>query len=181
MKIAPRLLLILALAALAPPLVAQETTPAPIVRARLLTEPPILVSQPAELALEVLVPTFLRGAPGFPDELGVPDAVVLLRPGQITAGAMVLACKEQAERLPDVSAAAYAELPRVTADLEAALAASFVPDKINYILLMMVDRYVHWHVVPRWVGDTNFLSVLADVRSAPEHLRRTHERILAHW
>ncbi len=78
--------------------------------------------------------------------------VVLLRPGQITAGAMVLACKEQAERLPDVSAAAYAELPRVTGDLEAALAASFAPDKINYNLLMMVDRYVHWHVVPRYDG-----------------------------
>ena len=76
--------------------------------------------------------------------------VVLLRPGQITAGCMVLACKEEAERLPDVSADAYGELPRVTGDLEAALGDSFSPDKINYILLMMVDKYVHWHVIPRY-------------------------------
>ena len=91
---------------------------------------------------------------GYPETLLGEYAhwVVLLRPGQITAGAMVLACKEEAERLPDVSAEAYAELPRVTGDLESALAAALSPDKINYILLMMVDRYVHWHVIPRFAS-----------------------------
>jgi diadenosine tetraphosphate (Ap4A) HIT family hydrolase len=89
---------------------------------------------------------------GYPDTLLGDYAhwVVLLRPGQITAGAMVLACRDAAERLPDVSAEAYAELPRVTGDLEAALAKVLAPDKINYILLMMVDKYVHWHVNPRY-------------------------------
>lgn len=89
---------------------------------------------------------------GYPETLLGDYAhwAVLLRPGQITAGAMVLACKEEAEHLPDVSAEAYAELPRVTGDLEAALAATLAPDKINYILLMMVDKYVHWHVIPRY-------------------------------
>jgi len=89
---------------------------------------------------------------GYPDTLlGEYDHwVVLLRPGQITAGCMVLACKEEAERLPDVSAEAYGELPRVTGDLEAALSSSFAPQKMNYILLMMVDKYVHWHVIPRY-------------------------------
>ncbi len=89
---------------------------------------------------------------GYPDTLlGEYDHwVVLLRPGQITAGCMVLACKEEAERLPDVSAEAYGELPRVTGDLEATLRRNFDPQKINYILLMMVDKYVHWHVIPRY-------------------------------
>ncbi len=41
-------------------------------------------------------------------------------------------------------------MPRVTVDLETALGNSFSPDKINYILLMMVDKYVHWHVIPRY-------------------------------
>ena len=94
------------------------------------------------------------------DKFGYPDTllgeyahwVVLLRPGQITAGCMVLACKEDAEGLPDVSAAAFCELPRVTGDLEAALRVSFKPQKMNYILLMMVDKYVHWHVIPRYDG-----------------------------
>ena len=29
---------------------------------------------------------------------------------------------------------------------------SFEPQKMNYILLMMVDKYVHWHVIPRYDG-----------------------------
>jgi diadenosine tetraphosphate (Ap4A) HIT family hydrolase len=101
------------------------------------------------------------------DKFGYPDTllgdyahwVVLLRPGQITAGCMVLACKEEAERLPDVSAAAFGELPRVTGDLEAALDKSFAPLKMNYILLMMVDKYVHWHVIPRYDGPRQMGSV----------------------
>lgn len=76
--------------------------------------------------------------------------VVLLRPKQITAGSMVLACKGEVARMPDVSVEAYTELKLVTGDLERALAAHLAPDKINYILLMMVDPHVHFHVVPRY-------------------------------
>ena len=78
--------------------------------------------------------------------------VVLLRPSQVTAGSLVLAHKGQAERLPDVSAEAFAELPRVTADLEGCLRKTFLFEKINYLLLMMVDKQIHWHVLPRYSG-----------------------------
>ena len=44
-----------------------------------------------------------------------------------------------------------------------------------------IPGHLHWHLVPRWSGDTNFLSVVADVRSMPEHLRDTHARIKACW
>jgi ATP adenylyltransferase len=44
-----------------------------------------------------------------------------------------------------------------------------------------VEGHVHLHVVPRWNGDTNFMPVLADVKVMPEHLSRTHERIVAAW
>jgi diadenosine tetraphosphate (Ap4A) HIT family hydrolase len=76
--------------------------------------------------------------------------VVLLRPKQVTVGSLVLACKEEAERIPDVSAEAFAELKTVTTDLETALQKAFLYDKINYLLLMMVDKQVHFHVLPRY-------------------------------
>jgi ATP adenylyltransferase len=44
-----------------------------------------------------------------------------------------------------------------------------------------VEDHLHFHVVPRWQGDTNFLAVLGDVRSIPEHLKRTYEKLLPYF
>lgn len=40
-----------------------------------------------------------------------------------------------------------------------------------------VADHLHWHVVPRWVGDTNFMPVLASVRVMPQHLLETYDRL----
>lgn len=94
--------------------------------------------------------------------------VVLIRPQQVTAGSLVLACKEEAERVPDVSSSAYAELPKVTVDLEHALRKTFAFDKINYLLFMMVDRHVHWHVLPRYATKREACGVVFEDRSWPK-------------
>lgn len=44
-----------------------------------------------------------------------------------------------------------------------------------------VEDHLHFHVVPRWQGDTNFLTVFADVRSIPEHLQQTYEKLRPHF
>jgi ATP adenylyltransferase len=44
-----------------------------------------------------------------------------------------------------------------------------------------VVDHVHLHVVPRWVGDTNFMPVLADVKVLPEHLDETRRRLAEAW
>lgn len=41
-----------------------------------------------------------------------------------------------------------------------------------------IDEHLHVHIVPRWVGDTNYMPVLADVRVMPEHLDDIYERLL---
>lgn len=95
---------------------------------------------------------------GFPDSL-VADYdqwVVLLRPQQATLGALVLACKGEALAFADIGAAAFAELPRVVSDIETNLGRAFSYDKINYLMLMMVDPHVHFHVLPRYSADREF-------------------------
>jgi diadenosine tetraphosphate (Ap4A) HIT family hydrolase len=76
--------------------------------------------------------------------------LVLLRPAQVTLGSLVLVCKENASRFGEIGPAASAELHRVTARIEKVLGEAFQNDKINYLMLMMVDPDVHFHVLPRY-------------------------------
>jgi ATP adenylyltransferase len=43
------------------------------------------------------------------------------------------------------------------------------------------EEHLHFHVVPRWRGDTNFMPVLADIRSIPEHLKQSYSKLLSHF
>jgi diadenosine tetraphosphate (Ap4A) HIT family hydrolase len=82
--------------------------------------------------------------------------LVLARPQQATLGALVLVCTDSARAFSQISASAFAELAQVTADLDAALAKVFQPDKLNYLMLMMVDPDVHFHVLPRYQAPRDF-------------------------
>jgi ATP adenylyltransferase len=44
-----------------------------------------------------------------------------------------------------------------------------------------VEDHLHFHIVPRWQGDTNFLTVFSDVRSIPEHIKQTYTKLLPHF
>lgn len=44
-----------------------------------------------------------------------------------------------------------------------------------------VEEHLHFHIVPRWFGDTNALTVFADVRVIPEHLKATYENLKPHF
>ena len=79
--------------------------------------------------------------------------VVLLRPAQPTLGALVLAAKSDAMAFGDLPAEAHSELKIATAAIERALNEAVGYTKINYLMLMMVDPHVHFHVLPRYDGE----------------------------
>ena len=76
--------------------------------------------------------------------------VVLLRPAQATLGALILACRDEATRFSDISQAAFTEMGTAVKDIETALGSLFEYQKLNYLMLMMVDPDVHYHVLPRF-------------------------------
>jgi len=78
--------------------------------------------------------------------------VVLARPAQPTLGSLVLAAKSEETAFGDLPAEAHAELKPVTAAIEAGLARAGGYARLNYLMLMMVDPHVHFHVIPRYEG-----------------------------
>jgi len=76
--------------------------------------------------------------------------LVLLREPQATLGSLVLCAKSGAIEFSDLPIEAYVEMGTVVREIEHALKAAFAYDKINYLMLMMVDPNVHFHVVPRY-------------------------------
>jgi diadenosine tetraphosphate (Ap4A) HIT family hydrolase len=79
--------------------------------------------------------------------------VVLLRPEQPVLGALVLAAKAEATAFHALPPAAFTELGSVIVGIERALKAAVDYAKINYVMLMMVDPHVHFHVLPRYEGE----------------------------
>jgi diadenosine tetraphosphate (Ap4A) HIT family hydrolase len=98
---------------------------------------------------------------GYPDSVvaELTHWIVLLRPQQATLGALVLAARGEATRFGDLTAAAFSELHEAIGSIEKMLAASFRYDKINYLMLMMVDPQVHFHVLPRYAATQTFENV----------------------
>ncbi|MBB3938823.1 diadenosine tetraphosphate (Ap4A) HIT family hydrolase [Novosphingobium fluoreni] len=78
--------------------------------------------------------------------------VVLLRPAQPTLGSLVLAAKSDVTAFGDLPTQAHAELKVVTSAIETALRGFVDYAKLNYLMLMMVDPHVHFHVIPRYEG-----------------------------
>ena len=76
--------------------------------------------------------------------------VVLVRRAQATLGSLVLAAKSDVTAFADLPAAAFAELRDAVGAIERGLTAFRAYDKINYLMLMMVDREVHFHIIPRY-------------------------------
>ena len=78
--------------------------------------------------------------------------VVLARPAQPTLGSLVLAAKSEATAFGDLPAEAHAELKPATSTIEVALRDAVDYARLNYLMLMMVDPHVHFHVIPRYEG-----------------------------
>lgn len=82
--------------------------------------------------------------------------LLLLRPEQVTLGAMILICKEDVKQLHAISASAMQEMSLISKDLEINIQTELNANKINYLMLMMVDPEVHFHVIPRYKQAVKF-------------------------
>jgi ATP adenylyltransferase len=126
--------------------------------------------------------------PGHPDGLVVHTArhhLVMLNLHPYSSGHLMVAPLDHLGTPLESPAEAQAEFWPLVLKSQRVLAKAYAPQGFN--LGMNVGKpagagvpgHFHFHLVPRWAGDTNFMTVLAEVRLVPEDLRQTRERLRA--
>jgi ATP adenylyltransferase len=89
--------------------------------------------------------------------------------------------------LADLTDEEHAELWLMVRDTVTALEAAYMPGGINVGLNQGraagagVPEHLHVHCLPRWLGDTNFLTSVAGARVLPEALNDSWKRLREHW
>ena len=110
-------------------------------------------------------------------------AYVLMNRYPYASGHVMVAPKQHTGDLVALPEAAVVECARWIQVCVAVLGQAMSPHGYNVGLNLGqaggagVPGHLHWHVVPRWQADTNFMPMLADVRVIPEHLRATWRRL----
>ena len=108
---------------------------------------------------------------------------IILNSFPYTSGHVMVVPFAHLDELQKLPEAAAQEMMALTQKMERVLRQIYSPDGIN--LGMNIGRaagagvvgHVHMHVLPRWVGDTNFMTVVGESRVLPEALDVTYERI----
>jgi len=108
---------------------------------------------------------------------------ILLNRFPYTNGHLMIAPKAHAAALNGLTPSARREIMDLILRAQDVLAALYAPGGFNIGMNLGacagagVADHLHVHVVPRWEGDTNFMSVTADTRMIPEDLDMTWRRI----
>ncbi len=115
------------------------------------------------------------------------DALVMLNRYPYTNGHLMVAPVAHEARLYDSTDRSLRALIRLTADAQRVLSDVYHPDGFNVGMNFgtvagagVADHY-HLHIVPRWNGDSNFMTVTAQTRLVPEELEVTFDKLMPHF
>jgi len=115
------------------------------------------------------------------------EAFVLLNRFPYASGHVMVAPYRHVGDFAELDDAEVLEIHRLAGQGIGALAQLYEPQGFNLgwnlgrVAGAGVIDHVHLHLVPRWLGDTNFMPVLADVKVMPEHLAETRRKLAAAW
>jgi ATP adenylyltransferase len=110
---------------------------------------------------------------------------VILNAYPYTSGHVMVVPYQHTDRLQGLSAEAAQELMDLTIRMEGILRDLYHPDGLNLGMNLGkaagagIGEHVHMHVLPRWVADASFMSVIGETRVLPEELATTYRRIKA--
>jgi ATP adenylyltransferase len=112
---------------------------------------------------------------------------VILNRYPYTSGHIMVVPMMHKPILEELDALIRAEIMEITTKCVTVLRAVYHPEGFNIgmnigaIAGAGIADHIHMHIVPRWAGDTSFMSTLGQTRVLPESLEDTYQRILNAW
>ncbi|HSI71945.1 MAG TPA: HIT domain-containing protein [Fimbriimonas sp.] len=113
------------------------------------------------------------------------SAFVILNAYPYTNGHLMVAPFRQCANVEDLNDDELLEINQLVAASLRWLKKAFGPDGFNVGVNLGsaagagIPCHVHWHIVPRWSGDTNFMTTVGDIRVMPQSLEDTYDRLAA--
>ena len=110
-------------------------------------------------------------------------AFVILNKYPYNNGHLMIVPQRHVARLADLDAAEAQDLMRLTQAAERVLTQVYAPHGFNMGVNLGkpagagIEDHLHVHIVPRWNGDTNFMTVFGETRVLPEDLASTASRL----
>jgi len=114
-------------------------------------------------------------------------SVVMMNRYPYANGHLLVAPRRHTADLPGLPADEHADLGETLRRSMAILGDALRPQGMNVGMNLGaaagagVADHLHWHIVPRWVGDTNFMPLLAETRVIPEHLEALYDRLCSEF
>jgi ATP adenylyltransferase len=141
-----------------------------------------------ELATECIFCAFpARGAACYREHLilvAQPHAFVIMNRFPYNNGHLMVVPRAHVGSPVDLAPEAYDATLRLVRDATSAVSSVLAPHGFNIgqnigrVAGAGIESHCHWHVVPRWSGDTNFMPVLSAAKIISEHLEATYARLL---
>ena len=104
-----------------------------------------------------------------------------------TSGHLLILPLEHQEHMDDLDPETRAEMMEMINQALKVLDRIYHPEGFNVGMNMGeaagagIPKHLHWHIVPRWVGDTNYMTAVGDVRVLPETLEDTYQKVKTAW
>jgi ATP adenylyltransferase len=111
------------------------------------------------------------------------EAFIIMNAFPYTAGHLMVAPFRHVAKLADLSASEKSGIMDLVARCESVVTAATHPEGFNVGFNLGkaagagVEKHLHCHIVPRWVGDTNFMAVLGETRVINEALEKTYDKL----
>ncbi|MBN2725143.1 MAG: HIT domain-containing protein [Deltaproteobacteria bacterium] len=113
-----------------------------------------------------------------------PQTLVMLNKFPYTNAHLLVVSRTHTGNLEDISPEEFSVLIRTVKKASEIIKEELNPHGMNIGMNLGsaggagITDHLHWHIVPRWVGDNNFMPVIGDTRVMPQYLEKTYNRLI---